>query len=41
MAKSQVINVLVNTFSIDREWLQQFQASDLNEMLDKFMKMKG
>jgi len=36
MAKTQIINLLVNTYNLDRTWLQQFQAVDLEDMYNKF-----
>jgi len=42
MAKTQIINLLVNTYQLDRTWLQQFQPSDLEDMYNKLNKeLKG
>lgn len=34
MSKSQVVNTIANNFGLDRSWLNQFQVSDLNDMLN-------
>jgi len=36
MAKSQIINIIVNKYSLNREWLNQFQTNDLQNMLKEF-----
>ena len=41
MAKTQIINLLVNTYQLDRTWLQQFQAQDLEAMYNDFKSKLG
>jgi len=41
MAKSQIVNILVNKYQLERTWLNQFPVKDLSEMLEQFNKKFG
>ena len=41
MAKTSLVNLLVNEWSLSREWLNQFQAQELSEMLQELREKLG